>query len=80
MRIARAILVGSIAAFTIQTVAALARSSDAQRTDDKSTPSSCSSYVQNPDGTWMPIPCQPNGSGARTQPKSATHGMDGETR
>jgi hypothetical protein len=80
MRIKRAIFVGSIAALVAMTAPALAKNSTAQKTDDKSTSSSCHAYQQAADGSWMQLPCQELGSGGGTQPKSATRHTDEETR
>jgi hypothetical protein len=82
MRIKRAIFVGSMAALAAMTAPALAKNATAQKTDDKSTSSSCHAYQQAADGSWTQLPCEElgSGSGARTQHKSATRGTDEETR
>jgi hypothetical protein len=83
MRIKRAIFVGWMAALAAMTALALAKNSTAQKTDDKSTSSSChDAYQQAANGSWTQLPCQElgSGSGAGTQHKSATRGTDEETR
>jgi hypothetical protein len=82
MRIKRAIFVGSMAALAAMTAPALAKNSTAQKTDDKSTSSSCHAYQQAADGSWTQLPCQElgSGSGAGTQHESATRGTDEKTR
>ena len=79
MRIKRAIFVGSVAALAAMTAPALAKNSTAQKTDDKSTSSSCHAYQQAADGSWTQLPCQELGPGSSGQPqhKSATN-SDGE--
>jgi hypothetical protein len=73
MRTASAIIIGSITALAVLAAPALARTSDAKKTDDKSTATeaSCHSYEQTPEGEWKSIPCQEVGSPARPQQKSA---------
>ena len=82
MRIKRAIFIGSIAALAAMTAPALAKHSTAQKTDDKSTSSSCHAYQQAADGSWTELSCQElgSGSGGGAQPKSATRHTDEETR
>ena len=80
MRIANAIVLGSIVALALQTAPAPAKSSDAQKTDDKSTSSPCHSYVQNPDGSWTEVSCQRIDSESQTQHKSPARGVDDESR
>jgi hypothetical protein len=83
MRLANAIIAGSVAAFAVLAIPALARNSDtnsdAQRTDDKPVSSSCRAYEQTADGEWKPIPCQEAGSAARTQHRHATGSADDAT-
>jgi hypothetical protein len=79
MRIASAIFAGSMAALAVLTMPALARNSDARKTDDKSAASPCRAYEQTADGEWKPIPCQETGSEARTQHKSSTGSADETT-
>jgi hypothetical protein len=82
MRIKRAIFIGSIAALAATTAPALAKNSTAQKTDDKSTSSSCHAYQQAADGSWTELPCQElgSGSGGQTQHKSARRNDGEETR
>jgi hypothetical protein len=82
MRIKRAIFVGSIAALAAMAAPALAKNSTTQKTDDKSTSSSCHAYQQAADGSWTELPCQElgSGSGGQTQHRSATRNSDEETR
>ena len=61
MRIARVIFV-SAAALAI-TAPALAKNSQSQKTDEKSTASSCHAYRQAADGSWTELPCQELGGG-----------------
>ena len=79
MRIITTIFLGSIATLTVLTAPALARTSDAQKTDNKPISSSCHSYVQNPDGSWKPLPCEEIGAEAKSRRKSATQGTDETT-
>jgi hypothetical protein len=70
-------LLGSIVAVGLLTAPVLAKSSDAQQTDDKSASSPCRSYEQKPDGSWAQLPCQELGPPAQTQRKPATRSVDG---
>jgi hypothetical protein len=78
MRIGNAILFGTMA-LAILTAPALAKHSDAQKTDNKSTPSPCHAYERAADGSAMQLPCEELGSKGQTQQKSATRGADQET-
>ena len=79
MRIKRAIFVGSIATLAAMTAPALAKHSNAQKTDDKST-SSCHAYQQAADGSWTQLPCQEMGSPqAQPQRTSSTRTESDET-
>jgi hypothetical protein len=82
MWIKLAIFVGSVAALAVMTAPVLAKNSTPQKTDDKSTSSSCHAYEQAADGSWMELPCQElgSGSGAPAQHKSATRSTVEETR
>jgi hypothetical protein len=80
MRTVSAILLGSVAALAILTAPVLAKTSDAQQTDEKPTSSPCHSYEQNPDGSWAQLPCQELGPPAQTQHKPATRSVDGTNR
>jgi hypothetical protein len=80
MRITNAIIAGSFAALLALALPALARNSEAQKTDDKSTSSPCRAYEQTADGEWKPIPCQEGGgSQTRTQHGHATESADDAT-
>jgi hypothetical protein len=57
----------------------LAKNSDAQKSEDKSTSSSsCSAYQQAPDGSWEPLPCKETGerSQPQTQNRTSPQGAD----
>ena len=75
-----AIVLGFSVALAVLTAPAAARNSGAQKNDEKPASSSCHSYVQNPDGSWTPVPCQPIGSGTQSQHKSPAKGEDEPTR
>jgi hypothetical protein len=79
MRIAAAIFACSIAAFPVLTAPVLARNSDAQRTDGKSTAAPCTSYERVLNGEWKPIPCQEVGPGGPTQHKPSAGSADDAT-
>ena len=79
MRIKHAIFVGSMAALAMMTEPVLAKSSGAEKSDDKPTSSSCHAYQQAADGTWTQLPCQELGAGAQPQRKSATRSSEEET-
>ncbi|MBB4367927.1 hypothetical protein GGD63_000696 [Bradyrhizobium sp. cir1] len=69
MRITRLIFAGTLAASAVLTAPALAKNSDAQKGEEKSTSSSsCSAYQQAPDGTWEQLPCKETGE--RGQPQT----------
>jgi hypothetical protein len=59
-----------------------AKSSDAQKSEDKPTSSSCSAYQQAPDGAWVRLPCKEEGARgqAQTQHRPTPHGADHDTR
>ncbi|MCA6121525.1 hypothetical protein J6500_06340 [Bradyrhizobium sp. WSM 1704] len=73
MQIARLVFAGALAAMTVVAAPALAKSSDRQKTDDKSATTSvgCQAYQQAADGTWTQLPCGEAGSSAATQRSSA---------
>ncbi len=78
MRIAQLALAGSLAALVAMASPALAKSSERQKADNKSTAEPvCQAYQQAPDGTWAQLPCGQSGSAAagstqhRTTPKDA---------
>jgi hypothetical protein len=78
MRIASAILAGSIAALAVLTTPVLAKNSDAQKTDGQSPLAPCTSYELT-GGEWKPIPCQEVGPGGQTQHKPSTGSADTAT-
>ncbi len=80
MRIARAILAGSIAALAFVATPVLARNSDAQKTDDKPAATPCHAYEQTADGEWKPIPCQEVGTETRKQHVRSAGSADEATR
>ncbi len=79
MRKGNATLLASLATLAVLTAPALAKSSGAQKAEEKPASSSCHSYVQNPDGSWTAVPCQEIGPPTQTQHKSpARNGDDAE--
>ncbi|MBR0780222.1 hypothetical protein [Bradyrhizobium iriomotense] len=69
MRIAHFVFAAALAASTVMAAPALARNTDAQKGEEKSTSSSsCSAYQQAPDGTWEQLPCKETGE--RGQPQT----------
>jgi hypothetical protein len=63
----------------VLTAPVLAKNSNAQKGEDKSTSSSsCSAYQQAPDGSWEPLPCKETGerSQPQTQNRTSTQGAD----
>jgi hypothetical protein len=79
MRIAQMIFVGSVCAL-VATMPALAKNSEAQKSEDKSTTSaSCHAYQRASDGSWTQLPCQEAG-GAQTQHKPVAKGAEEEPR
>lgn len=62
MRINHVLLAVAFAVAPMLTAPVLAKNSNAQKGEDKSTSSSsCSAYQQAPDGSWEPLPCKENG-------------------
>jgi hypothetical protein len=82
MRIAHAVFAGALAAGTMLALPALAKNSDAQKGEDKSTASSCSAYQQAPDGSWEQLPCKETGEHEQpqTQHRTPAQGTDHEER
>jgi hypothetical protein len=83
MRIAKLIFIGSVTALAVLMTPALAKNSEPQKADDKSTTSSCHSYQPAPDGTWTELPCQEVGGQKQqqqTQHKSPTRNPEEEPR
>jgi hypothetical protein len=76
MRIRSAIFFGSMVA-AVLSAPALAKNSDAQKTEESPASPPCHAYQQAPDGSWTPLPCQGTGSTAQTPHKpSARSGTD----
>ena len=75
-----AIVIGLLAALVASTAPATAKHSGAQKNDEKPASGSCHSYVQNPDGSWTPVPCQAIGSGTQSQHKPPAKSEDDPTR
>ncbi|RXT41845.1 hypothetical protein [Bradyrhizobium betae] len=73
MRIIHVVFAGAFAAAMALTAPALAKNSDAQRSEDKSTSlSSCSAYQQAPDGSWEPLPCKETGERGQPQARNSS--------
>lgn len=68
MRIAHLIFAGALAASAVLTAPAVAKNSDAQKSEDKAASSSCSAYQRAADGSWEQLPCKETGE--RTQPQT----------
>ena len=75
MRKSGGILLGSIAVLATLSTPILAKSSGAQKADDKSAVA-CSAYEKAPDGSWTPVPCQEIGSGGRKHRESKPENDD----
>lgn len=67
MRSIHFVFAGAIAAAAVLTAPVLAKNSDAQRSEEKSTSSPCTAYQQAPDGSWEPLPCKATGERAQPQ-------------
>ena len=80
MRIARLVFATALVALTAAAAPALAKSSDGQKADEKSTATSvgCQAYQQAADGSWTQLPCGEAGSGGSTQHRSAPKAADDE--
>jgi hypothetical protein len=78
------IFAGAAAALAALTTPVLAKhpDPDAQKSDDKSAPSTCSAYEQAADGSWQQLPCKEAGDRgqAQTQHRSAGSSTDHEER
>jgi hypothetical protein len=73
MRTIHVVFAGAFAAALTLTAPALAKNSDAQRSEDKPTSSSsCSAYQQAPDGSWAPLPCKETGERDQLQTRNRT--------
>jgi hypothetical protein len=72
------VFAGALVASFVLTAPALARNSNTQKDEDKSTSSSCSAYQQAPDGSWQQLPCKETGerSQPQSQQKSGAQGAD----
>ena len=73
-------MLGSLAMLAALQTAAQAKSSGAQKSEDKPAPPSCSAYEQQPDKTWVALPCQEIGTGGQSQHRSTTRSGDQESR
>ena len=79
MRITRLVFASSLAAIAAVATPALAKSSERQKADDKSTSTSvgCQAYQQAADGSWTQLPCgEAGGASAATQQRGTTKGAD----
>lgn len=63
-------------AVTAVPAAAASQNSGDQKAGERQDSSSCHSYVQNPDGSWSPIPCQEIGPSTHPPHKSSGQGED----
>ena len=72
MRSIHFVFAGALAAATVLTAPVLARNSDAQRSEEKTTSSPCSAYQQAPDGSWEPLPCKATGERGQPQTQNRT--------
>jgi hypothetical protein len=70
-------IIGSFTALAILTAPVLAKNSNAQPPEEKSTPSQCHSLQRAADGAWVETPCQE--VGAPAQPQSKSTGRSAET-
>jgi hypothetical protein len=78
MRITKVIVVSSMALLAAAWPAH-ANNAESQKTDDKSTTSSCHAYQQAPDGSWQKLPCEEAGGG-QTQHKPPPKASEEEPR
>ena len=77
MHFAKAIFAGSLAALAVIASPALAKSSDRQKTEEKSTTSpACQAYQQTQDGSWVQLPCGEMGASGSTQHRPAPKSAD----
>jgi hypothetical protein len=70
-----AVIVASLAALAVSTAPLQAKNSGDRKAEEKPASQSCHSYVQNPDGSWTPVPCQEVGPPTHTQHKSPERGQ-----
>ena len=80
MRKGTAVALASLTALTVTAAPAPAKDAGAQKAEEKPASSSCHSYVQNPDGSWAPVPCQEVGAPTHTQHKSRGRDEDDHDR
>jgi hypothetical protein len=80
MRKGTVIAFTSFAALAMAAAPALAKNAGDRKTEEKPASPSCHSYVQNPDGSWTPIPCQEIGPPTPKQHKSKGRGEDDTDR
>jgi hypothetical protein len=80
MRKGIAIALASIAALAVAAAPASAKNAGDRKTEEKPASSSCHSYVQNPDGSWTPIPCREVGPPTPKQHKSKGRDEDDTDR
>ena len=76
MRIAPMLFAGSVAAAVATPV--LAKNSEAQKADERPTSTSCNSYQQAADGSWVRQPCAELGSPGERQHRPATPQNSGD--
>ncbi|WGS17635.1 MULTISPECIES: hypothetical protein [unclassified Bradyrhizobium] len=77
MRIAKLVFAGSLAAIAAIGAPVLAKSSEHQKADEKTTTSvGCQAYQQAADGSWTQLPCGEAGSSGATQHRTGTKGAD----
>lgn len=73
MRSIHFVFAGAVAAATVLTAPVMAKNSDTQKGEDKSTSSSsCSAYQQAPDGSWEQLPCKETGERPQPQTQNRT--------
>jgi hypothetical protein len=77
----RLVFAGTLAAIAAIATPALAKNSERQKADDKSTNSAgCQAYQQAADGTWTQLPCTEPGASGAAPSRSATKGADEDGR
>ena len=80
MRVAPVICIGSLVAFAVLTMPALAKDTAAQRTDEKQTSAACHAYEQAPDGSWRVLACEEVGGNGQTQHRSPARSREEDPR
>ena len=80
MRIAALIVAAAVLVFAAPAVTVLAKDTGAQKSDEKTSASSCHAYEQAPDGSWHQLPCEEVGPGGQTQHKGAVRGREEDAR